>query len=52
MVILTEKLSAGEMIGMIFVAVIFVVLIFQGERIWDLVERLVAVETKVEIYHE
>jgi len=46
-----EKPSTTEVIGAVVLGVLLVVLLAQGQRIWEIIERVVKVETKVELYH-
>ena len=46
-----EKPSTVEVLGVVVVGVVLLVMLAQGDRIWKIIERVVEVETKVEIYH-
>ncbi len=47
-----QKTTIFEALGVIVIAIIFVVIVMQGDRIWEMLERLTKVETTVEILHE
>ena len=47
-----SKPNTQETIAVVVLGVILVIMIIQGDRIWDMIERLVRVETIVEIYRE
>ncbi len=44
--------TPAEMIGMIVIGVILTVLLFQSERMWDMLEQLIKVQTTINIYLE
>ncbi len=47
-----QKTTIFEALGVIVIAIILVVIVMQGDRIWEMLERLAKVETTVEILHE
>ena len=47
-----KKTAPSNMLGAVVIGVLLVVMIMQGDRLWNMIERLVQIETKVEIYHD
>ena len=46
------KPSTTEVIGAVVLSIMLLIMMMQGDRIWDMLERLVRVETIVEAHHE